>query len=404
MSVRALTGLVLVTGLLLAPFRADARQAPQRLYVPTASGLGSARQLSLGGAFVAVADGGAFTANHASFAQPSRWLGKDFDAFFALQLSSSFGGGRDLDNDGVVDRDGARHLLLGAGMRWRRFGFGLYARNASICLGAACPQNGPVDGQYIHGGLSAALSFLDGQLVGAVGLHSVSAVLRPHVGSWSGGGVGLDVLWRPTGEPFRLGATFRPLSIASPEPRLLDGPLPEGTPPRPSRVVFPATLSVGVAAKLDKGREGLNVPRERDDDPTATVAAHQLARDVFRHRRELPPGRLLATAQIDVVFGVRGAAALHHFMAQDVAPVPMGEDLLVTPRFGVEHVTVPGRLRLRGGTWLEPSPVKGVPPRLHATGGFDLFLFHFVFDWGLTGAVDIAPRARQGGLSFGVWG
>ncbi len=396
-------GWLLRLALVCAVLGSGSAPAQERLYAPPVYGIGSSRQLSLGGAFVAVADGGAFTANHASFAQPSPWVGTDFDAFFTLQLAQTVGG-QDLDNDAAVDRDGARQLLFGAGLRWKRFGFGLYARNAAVCLGAACREGGPVDAQFTQGGISAALSFMDGQLVGAVGLHGTSATLRPHVGTWGGGGLGLDLLWRPRGEPFRMGATFRPLSLALPEPPRLDGPLPPGTPPRPSRVAFPATLSVGVAAKLDKGREGMNVPRERDDDPTATVHAHKLAEDIFRHRREVPPGRLLATAQLDLVFPVNDAVGLHHFMAEGTDPVPMGRDLLVTPRFGLEHVTVPGRLRLRGGTYVEPSAVRGVAPRLHATGGFDLFLFHFVFDWGLTGSLDVAPRVRQGSLSFGVWG
>ncbi len=396
--------LLLVLPAALCPGRASAQTpgAP-RLYAHTGYGLGSARQLALGGAFVGIADGAAFTANHASFAQPSPWVGTDLDGFFSLQIVSTLGG-QDLDNDARVDRAGVRQLLLGTGMRYRRFGFGLYIRETHVCVDRACPPGGVGDATFRTGGLSLALSFLEGQLVTAVGMHGTQAELARHPGIlFDGGGFGADLLWRPFGKPYRAGLSFRPGGLASP---------PEGARfdpergPSPPGVAFPAVLSVGFAAKLDPGGEGLNVPRERDDDPTSPVAADALIRDIFRHRRERPPGRWLATFQLDLTLAVQDAVTLESYTdsAAPGAPQRVGEDALLTPRFGVEHVTAPGRLRLRAGTYVEPSPAPGVAPRLHGTFGFDLFLFHFLFDWGLTGAFDVAPRLRQGGLSFGIWG
>ena len=60
-------------------------------------------------------------------------------------------------------------------------------------------------------------------------------------------------------------------------------------------------------------------------------------------------------------------------------------------RLGVEHDTVPGRLRLRAGTWFEPSAFAGLRQRAHVTTGADVRLGHFLADWSLYTAVDVAP-------------
>jgi hypothetical protein len=388
--------------LLFGPAAPRAQPAP-RLYAHTGYNAESARQLSLGGAYVGVADGAVFTANHASFAQPSRWVDTPLDVFFALQGTTTVGG-QDLDNDGQVDRARVNQLLFGLGVRYRRLGFGLHVRAAQVCVSGACARGAQPDASFTTGAFSVAGAFVEDQLMLAAGLHGTAATLGRAPGQgYSGGGLGLDLLWRPAGQPYRLGVVYRPLSVARQDKRVA-----VALPGLPSAVTFPGVLSAGMSIKLDAGREGLNVPRERDDDPTGAVGADTLWRDVFRDRREVPPGRWLMTLQLDATLPVRDAVTLEHFAgeggADDPRPVRVGQQTLFTPRFGVEHVTLPGRLRLRGGGYLEPSPTPGVATRAHGTFGFDLFLFHYLLDWGLTGALDVAPRLRQGSLSFGVWG
>ena len=68
---------------------------------------------------------------------------------------------------------------------------------------------------------------------------------------------------------------------------------------------------------------------------------------------------------------------------------------------GAASAQQPTRLYTNPGFYA--APLRGEAPRVHATAGFDLFLFHLLFDWGLTGSIDTAPRVAQGGVSFGIW-
>jgi hypothetical protein len=90
-----------------------------------------------------------------------------------------------------------------------------------------------------------------------------------------------------------------------------------------------------------------------------------------------------------------------------------GEKASVSPRLGVESEVVPHWLRLRAGTYLEPSRFQNerVAPRLHATFGFDARVFPWtVFgalsegtSWYLSAALDAAPRYVSWGASVGIW-
>ena len=68
-----------------------------------------------------------------------------------------------------------------------------------------------------------------------------------------------------------------------------------------------------------------------------------------------------------------------------------------------EHVTFPGRLRTRLGTFVEPSPFPDTSPRPHVTGGFELFLFNYLEAWALSASFDVARRYSNFGVSVGFW-
>lgn len=381
-------------------------QAPsaQQLYAQSSFSVGNARSMSLGGAYVAVAEGASYTSNLASFAQPSAWRDEWWDADLTFQYVAT-AGGQDLDNDRVVDGQDARFALIGVALRLGRFGLGAYWRSSdlSVCASSPCGMAEPVT--LSNAGIALSGALYDGQLVAAVGVQTLSVRLGDKadgIREYAGAAITIDLLSRPRGKPFRFGVSYRPRIVATVRPDVAPGPQSAFTRPPPSSAVGPQVLSFGVAAKLDEGGDGLNDVRERPDDPTAALDATAMVRDIFRTRKEKPPGRWLVTAQLDVTFPEPNAAQLDHFV-RDVAPVPMGRQVLLTPRAGVEHITAPGRLRLRLGSWLEPSPWPGGVWRPHVTGGFDLFLFHFYLDFGLTGSVDVASQVRQGSVSFGVW-
>lgn len=79
-------------------------------------------------------------------------------------------------------------------------------------------------------------------------------------------------------------------------------------------------------------------------------------------------------------------------------------------RFGAEGEPIENRLKLRVGTYLEPSRFAGGTARVHATLGTDIKLFSWdifglvsPFDLRIGGAVDVAVRYVNYGISIGVW-
>jgi hypothetical protein len=81
----------------------------------------------------------------------------------------------------------------------------------------------------------------------------------------------------------------------------------------------------------------------------------------------------------------------------------VGDSALVQPRAGVEYEPFLGRLRLRMGAFIEPSPFEGRPARPHLTGGFELFLFHYLDAWAVTASFDLSRRYSDFGISVGFW-
>ena len=76
-------------------------------------------------------------------------------------------------------------------------------------------------------------------------------------------------------------------------------------------------------------------------------------------------------------------------------------------RGGAEYEWLPGRLRVRGGTYWEPGRFVGVDGRLHVTFGTEVRVFEFEL-WGprrgsitLTG--DLSSQYRNVALSIGFW-
>ena len=84
-----------------------------------------------------------------------------------------------------------------------------------------------------------------------------------------------------------------------------------------------------------------------------------------------------------------------------------GKHVAWSLRGGAEYEWLPGRLRVRGGSYWEPGRFEGVPGRLHATFGIEVRALEF-HAWGrrrgaitLTG--DVASRYNNVALSIGFW-
>ena len=91
--------------------------------------------------------------------------------------------------------------------------------------------------------------------------------------------------------------------------------------------------------------------------------------------------------------------------------VPRGGGLSYSPRIGGELEVLPERLRLRGGSYIEPARSVDAAPRIHGTAGFEVKLFHLKLPWGLLdndltweGSVDIADRYTNASwIGIGLW-
>jgi hypothetical protein len=87
-----------------------------------------------------------------------------------------------------------------------------------------------------------------------------------------------------------------------------------------------------------------------------------------------------------------------------------GKNPSIGVRMGAEGEPIQNRLKLRVGSYLEPSRFTATSARLHGTMGFDLRLFAWnvfglvdEFDLRLTAALDLAERYRNFGFSVGIW-
>jgi hypothetical protein len=79
----------------------------------------------------------------------------------------------------------------------------------------------------------------------------------------------------------------------------------------------------------------------------------------------------------------------------------------VSVRGGFEYEWLPGRLRVRAGSYWEPNRFEGVPGRIHGTFGIEGRAFEFEA-WGrrrgrLTLTADLASGYRNLGASIGFW-
>jgi hypothetical protein len=206
------------------------------------------------------------------------------------------------------------------------------------------------------------------------------------------------VLYRPLKQNFRFGATVKQETLGGlvnpdQQPVLAGRALYSGT-------VTPWLLSVAGSFRLGEGSERYNRLSK------AALFEQHLARGEKPiepdNDRINPPGRTLVTLQGDLIFPVKKATALETFRSGADAQ-PVGNDVYLVPRFGVEHEVLIHRLRLRGGGYVEPSPFLGRVSRIHGTFGFELLLFHLLDDWTLSSVVDLSTRYYNVGLGLGFW-
>jgi hypothetical protein len=134
-------------------------------------------------------------------------------------------------------------------------------------------------------------------------------------------------------------------------------------------------------------------------------------RELRRRYAELARFYVLASASLVIVGPVDSGVGVESFLQRRVNR--SGAHGSLSPRFGLESEVVPHYLKVRGGTYLEPTrfSTPEAAPRLHGTFGLDARLFPWsVFGlvsagtcWRAGAVIDAAPRYLGWGVSLGVW-
>jgi hypothetical protein len=360
--------------------------------------LGSVRIVGMGGATVAQAEGSAGAlANPAAAAIRRTTSTRYWDWDFHLDaLSAVFAS--DFDNNGQADSNEFASTVATAGIAGMAgpWGLAITATTSSTQIGQAGSEGGDgelLEPQGIVARVALARSLFDDDHVIGVSIRFGSfALVRPGGGANGGdqelfsiGGGSLEAgwVWRPYLSDLRIGVsaalpiTGKDVSTEACDPLACEGHI------LPERVAVPWEAAAGIAWRRAGTRWNQPIGGDWRDERSLLVEADVLVSGA------VPDG-----------YGLEGFAA--------GVLQPSGRRTVVSARAGAEYEWIPGWLRLRGGTYWEPSRFEGVGGRLHATLGLDTRLFSFCFWDGryrvrlsLTG--DAAARYGNAGVSVGFW-
>lgn len=329
--------------------------------------------------------------------------------------------------------------------------------------------------QIAIGHLQTAHAFADGQLLVGVGMRttglsvtkeSVANVAGQDLFSTVGTGFEAGFIWRPNDWQVRMGAAYRGgfTTRAAPQSTLLLYPDdPANRLYLPAQVTLPWDVNVGFAAQwggrplnprwIDPSQvlqpmrrylEWRAYERERrrrraeapsaDESPqerrhrlhqlSVELRAEQALDDHERSRVEKELERrlrqryheqqrffVLVTTSLMLSGTVENAVGIESMLDRSVQR--SGTRLTFSPHVGVETEIWPNWLRVRAGSYLEPSRFesnqKGA--RLHATFGFDQKVFAWnVFgawpadaEWRVGGSIDASRNYLGWGVSIGNW-
>jgi hypothetical protein len=198
-----------------------------------------------------------------------------------------------------------------------------------------------------------------------------------------GGGLEAGATYIPRWQSWRIGAAATSVIVGGnvsagscPDPNNCDGLT------LPQEVHVPWRASIGGAYRWAESEWNQLVGGDFRDEPSVTVTAD-----------------LLVTGSSPNAYG------LDAFGRNELER--SGSHTSWSLRGGAEYEWLPGRLRVRGGSYWEPGRFDGVSGRLHGTFGIEVRVFEFQA-WGrrrgritLTG--DLATGYVNGGLSAGFW-
>jgi hypothetical protein len=351
--------------------------------------LGSPRIVAMGGAVAAAAEdmtGILATPAALAFRPPGSPQSWDWDFYVDGLVAPR---DTDLTNSGMTtgaDR-AVQAYAAGISLYLGQWGMGLSGAGVTYGLPAAMAGGQATELSTTSSQVALARSFWDGQL--GVGLSLAIAefiVTRADTDliSLMSFTVASGATWRPRGRPWRAGVFGRPPPIGGDvtnacgnDPASCSG----FTPPLAGEA--PWQVGAGIAWRF--GQVEWNQPRST----------------LFRDERAL-----VLTGEIAVAGRVRdgtSVAGLASGMEQ-----ASGRGVGFATHVGAEWEVIPGRLRLRAGSYWEPARIAERGGRLHGTGGLEVRLFSFTF-WDkerrlrLAIAADGARQYQNFGLSIGLW-
>lgn len=364
------------------------QERPAQVEFPTGPTIGPAMSIGLGGVAIGLAQGsGAQRFNPAAVVNRYAYTGDVwFDWDWALDwLNVGAGGGTDVDleNNGRASTasDSVNVLSAAVNLIFGRFGVGLTF--AGFTYGLETLEVTALDGS-----LTLGYAFLEGELlVGVeirapfVNLETAGEQVRLASPGWS-----LGVLWRPEGWPVRVGGSFRSGVSLKPE----SGVERLGAVGVPRAVVMPWQLGVGVAYGF--GPRDLN-PRISFGEEGSRPGEHA----------QVPMWRdyLVVAMDLVVIGASAGAVGMDGWLSG--MEQAAGRGVSVAWHVGAESEVIPRRLRLRFGSYFEPSRFEEASGRLHGTAGLDVRLGEWIWDWRVTGALDVSSRYVNTMVSLGFW-
>jgi len=390
----AVAALVAVSGAAAAQPYPPVEDRHYTLDLYTGSVVGSVRVIGMGGASVAGAVGSVGTLSNVAAPAVRRTTKSGTWAWDFHVDAQSAAFASDFDNNGMPDTDESSSKVgtVGIVVQAGPWGLGLVATTASTQIADRdAPGAGVLDAQASVGKLVLARSFAaEAHTVGA-GLRVGSlAMVRPRPGldevtlfTVSSPNLEAGWVWRPARRSLRVGVdgslpvSTRSVTVEGCDPLDCDGYI------LPERVTVPWTMAAGVAY-----RAGATPWNQR-------IAA--------QYRDELA---LVLAADLVVTGAVRDGHGVEAFARHQLQP--SGTRPVVMARGGGEVELVPGWVRVRAGTYWEPSRFEGVDGRLHGTAGADLRLFGFhlfgsAFRVQVSAHIDAAARYGNGGVSVGFW-
>lgn len=352
--------------------------------------LGTLRLVGMGGAGVALAEGSAgMVVNPAAPAvRPAtshdRW---DWDAHLDW-LTPELGSDFDNNGDPTTADESAQVITAGLVVQWEKWAIGgtFTSEGHSVALDA---DREAIASSTI-GHFTLARSFLDDRWTLGAGFRS--GVFTLAAGPTDSpqtlidlAGISLEtgVVWRPRETNLRVGGRLAlPVSSGEAPPGGCD-PMDCGGYILPERVSAPWEAAAGVAWRRAPTRWNQSIAGD------------------FRDERAL-----LLAADVVVSGAVDDGHGLEAYVHRQLQP--SGRGTSVSVRAGGEYEWVPGRFRVRGGSYWEPGRFAGVGGRLHLTIGLELRVWSFCLlgdryrvRLSLTG--DGAEGYGNGGLSVGFW-